>query len=42
LISLLPAIRPVNEGIWAIYPQSRHLSPKVRLLADYLEQKLNV
>ncbi|WP_268866474.1 MULTISPECIES: LysR substrate-binding domain-containing protein [Thalassolituus] len=41
LISLLPAIRPSREGIWALYPPSRNLSPKVRLLIDYLEQQLN-
>ncbi len=29
-----------NEGIWAVYPQNRHLSPKIRLLADYLAEHL--
>lgn len=29
-----------EEGIWAIYPHNRHLSPKIRLLVDYLAAHL--
>lgn len=36
LISVLDAYRAPDDGIWAIYPQNRHLSPKVRLLLDHL------
>jgi DNA-binding transcriptional LysR family regulator len=36
LISLLDNFKAPNEGIWAIYPQNRHLSPKIRLLVDHL------
>lgn len=36
LISLLDNYKAPDEGIWAIYPQNRHLSPKIRLLVDYL------
>ena len=36
LISLLDHQRPPDEGIWAVYPHRRHLSPKVSLLVDYL------
>jgi DNA-binding transcriptional LysR family regulator len=36
LISLLDKYKAPDEGIWAIYPQNRHLSPKIRLLVDYL------
>lgn len=37
LVSLLEANRPPDEGIWAVYPHRRHLSPKVSLLVDYLK-----
>jgi DNA-binding transcriptional LysR family regulator len=40
LIELLPELRAPEEGIWALYPQNRHLSPKVRLLVDYLAERL--
>ncbi|USD64317.1 LysR family transcriptional regulator [Vibrio sp. SCSIO 43136] len=40
LIEVLSEFRPEKEGIWALYPQNRHLSPKVRLLIDYLAEKL--
>ena len=40
LISLLDNYREPDEGIWAIYPQNRHLSPKIRLLVDYLAEQL--
>lgn len=37
LVSLLDDCRPPDEGIWAVYPHRRHLSPKVSLLVDYLK-----
>lgn len=40
LITLLDNYREPDEGIWAVYPQNRHLSPKIRLLVDYLEEQL--
>jgi DNA-binding transcriptional LysR family regulator len=40
LITLLDNYREPDEGIWAIYPQNRHLSPKIRLLVDYLAEQL--
>lgn len=40
LISLLDNYRAPEDGIWAVYPQNRHLSPKIRLLVDYLAQHL--
>jgi DNA-binding transcriptional LysR family regulator len=40
LVSLLDNYRAPDEGIWAIYPQNRHLSPKIRLLVDYLAEQL--
>lgn len=40
LISVLDTFRAPDDGIWAIYPQNRHLSPKVRLLLDHIGQDL--
>lgn len=40
LITLLDNYREPDEGIWAIYPHNRHLSPKIRLLVDYLAEGL--
>lgn len=40
LISMLEKYREPEEGIWAIYPHNRHLSPKIRLLVDFLAEKL--
>lgn len=42
LLPMLDAYRAPDDGIWAIYPQNRHLSPKVRLLLDHLEQGLGL
>ena len=36
LVSILNDFREPDGGIWALYPQNRHLSPKIRLLVDYL------
>jgi DNA-binding transcriptional LysR family regulator len=36
LIEVLGRYRDDREGVWALYPQNRHLSPKVRVLVDYL------
>lgn len=36
LVSLLDDWRYQHGAVWLVYPQSRHLSPKVRQLADYL------
>ncbi|ABM05212.1 transcriptional regulator, LysR family [Psychromonas ingrahamii 37] len=38
LISLLNNVRVAEEGIWAVYPQNRYLSPKIRLLIDFLAE----
>jgi len=40
LVSLLSPFQCADEGIWALYPQNRLLSPKVRLLVDYLFEQL--
>jgi len=40
LVTLLDNYRAPDEGIWAVYPHNRHLSPKIRLLVDYLVERL--
>lgn len=40
LVPILDNFRAPDDGIWAIYPHNRHLSPKVRLLLDHLNAGL--
>jgi len=40
LVTLLDNYRESDEGIWALYPHNRQLSPKIRLLVDYLAKNL--
>ena len=40
LVSLLEEYRLPDDGIWVVYPHNRHLSPKVKLLVDFLVTKL--
>ena len=40
LVAILEQFRQPAEGIWAVYPQNRYLSPKIRLLIDYLSEHL--
>jgi DNA-binding transcriptional LysR family regulator len=40
LITLLDNYREPDEGIWAVYPHNRHLSPKIRLLVDFFAENL--
>ena len=40
LVAVLNDLRQPDDGIWAIYPQNRHLSAKVRVLVDYLAEQL--
>ena len=41
LVELMTQFRPPEEGIWALYPHNRQLSPKVSLLIDRLKQALS-
>lgn len=41
LVSLLDNHQPPNTAVWALYPQQRHLSPKVRQLIDTLRDGLS-
>ncbi|MFZ3185990.1 MAG: LysR substrate-binding domain-containing protein [Pseudomonas sp.] len=40
LVALLEAQQPPNTAVWALYPQQRHLSPKVRQLVEHLKSGL--
>ncbi len=40
LVEVLTDYRDEREGIWALFPQNRNLSPKVRLLIDFLAEQL--
>ncbi|MBL1376564.1 LysR family transcriptional regulator [Zobellella iuensis] len=40
LVSLLDQYRLPDDGVWVVYPHNRHLSPKVRLLVDFLVERL--
>lgn len=40
LVPLLEPFRPEDEPVWAVYPQRRHLTPKVRLLVEILRRDL--
>jgi DNA-binding transcriptional LysR family regulator len=39
LVSLLPDYVPTDTAIYAVYPHSRHLSPKVRAFIDFLAER---
>ena len=40
LCALLNQHQPPHTAVWALYPQQRHLSPKVRQLVDHLKAGL--
>ncbi|ROS01829.1 LysR family transcriptional regulator [Sinobacterium caligoides] len=40
LMRVLEQHRPHSEGIWAVYPQNRHLSTKLRVVIDFLAAEL--
>ncbi|MCS3802957.1 DNA-binding transcriptional LysR family regulator [Chromobacterium alkanivorans] len=40
LVEVLADYREPDEGIWALTPHNRQLSPKVRLLMDFLAESL--
>lgn len=41
LVPLLEPYQEPDDGIWAIYPHNRHLSPKVRMLLDFFSESLS-
>lgn len=40
LVSLLDELAPADEGVWALYAHRRHLAPKVSLLVEFLQSRL--
>jgi DNA-binding transcriptional LysR family regulator len=36
LVAVLEKFQPELEPVWLVYPQTRHLSPKVRVFVDFL------
>lgn len=40
LVELMPQFRSAEVGIHAVYPTRKHLSPKVRVLIDFLAERL--
>ncbi|WP_299181669.1 LysR substrate-binding domain-containing protein [uncultured Neptuniibacter sp.] len=42
LLPVLKQFQPEDEGIWALYPNNQFVSPKVRILIDYLADHLDI
>ncbi len=42
LLVALEGMREPDEGVWALYPNNRQLSPKVRLLVDFLSENIAI
>jgi DNA-binding transcriptional LysR family regulator len=40
LVELMPQYRALEFGIYAVYPSRKHLTPKVRVLIDFLAEAL--
>ena len=40
LVRVLDDYAPADEDIWALYPQGRQMSPKIKILLEWLQQKL--
>lgn len=40
LVEILPQYRAMELGVYAVYPSRKHLTPKVRVLIDFLVQAL--
>jgi DNA-binding transcriptional LysR family regulator len=36
LVAVLEKLKPELEPVWLVYPQARHLSPKVRVFVDFM------
>jgi LysR family transcriptional regulator for bpeEF and oprC len=39
LVAVLDKFKPQPQPIWLVYPQARHLSPKVRVFVDFMAEK---
>lgn len=42
LVEILPQFRSIELGVYAVYPNRRHLAPKVRALIDFLVDAFSV
>lgn len=40
LVTILDEVRPPSEPIWVVYPERRHLSPKIREFVAILRERL--
>lgn len=40
LVAVLPDLTDSDLPIWAVYPHTRHLAPKVRLFVEHLRARL--
>ena len=40
LTEVLTDYAPDEEGVWALYPPGRQLSPKIRILLEFLSERL--
>ena len=41
LVTVLDSFRPTDNYIWAVYPNNRHLSVKIRLFIDFLVERFD-
>lgn len=41
LVAVLDKFKPRIEPIWLVYPQTRHLTPKVRAFVDFMVDRFN-
>jgi LysR family transcriptional regulator, regulator for bpeEF and oprC len=41
LVSILDKFAPAPQPIWVVYPQARHLSPKVRAFVDFMAEQFS-
>ena len=39
LVAVLEKFKPQPQPIWLVYPQARHLSPKVRVFVDFMVER---
>jgi LysR family transcriptional regulator, regulator for bpeEF and oprC len=39
LVAVLEKFKPAAQPIWLVYPQARHLSPKVRVFVDFMVER---
>jgi len=42
LVEVLPGYRSIELGVFAVYPSRKHLTPKVRVLIDFLLESFRV